>query len=206
MQHLEELVHTPDGLMIRCLRNVGPYENNIYVVADEASSEAYVIDAGYEPEEVAAAAAGLQVKQILITHGHRDHHENAGALRGLLNAPVGIPTLDREMLSVDPDFIIQDGDRFAFGPYELQAMHTPGHTPGSTCFLLRENLFSGDTLFLGGPGNTRKDPEKFAQIIDSIKTRLFILPAETLVRPGHGRDTVLSAEMPHLEDWITRGW
>jgi glyoxylase-like metal-dependent hydrolase (beta-lactamase superfamily II) len=203
---IEELTRPADGLGIRCLRNIGPYENNIFVVSDPDSGEAYVIDAGYEPETVAQAVQGLRVRSILVTHGHRDHHEHSEELRKLLGVPIGIGVDDVSMLGYTPDFTIQDGQTLPFGSQALTALHTPGHTPGSTCLLIGTHLFTGDTLFPGGPGNTRKDPQRFAQIIDSIRQRLFALSDATQVYPGHGRDTTVGQERPHLDDWIARGW
>jgi len=203
---VEELVHTADGLVVRCLRNIGPYENNIFVVSDAGSGEAYVLDGGFEPEQVAKAASGLHVRAILVTHGHRDHHENVGTLKALLKAPVAIGIDDTAMLSVEADSLIVDQQSLTFGRHTLQAIHTPGHTPGSTCFLIGQHLFTGDTLFPGGPGNTNHDPVRFERIIASIRERLFTLPDETNVYPGHGRDTTIGAERPHLEEWISRGW
>jgi glyoxylase-like metal-dependent hydrolase (beta-lactamase superfamily II) len=203
---VEQLASEPDGLVIRCLRNIGPYENNIFLVSDAASAEAYIVDGGYETETVAAAASGLTIKAILVTHGHRDHHEHVGALKALVHAPVAIGIDDAALLSVDPDFLIVDQQVLGFGPHALQAIHTPGHTPGSTCFLYRDHLFTGDTLFPGGPGNTQNDPVRFERIISSIRERLFVLPDETQVHPGHGRDTTIGAERPHLDEWIARGW
>ncbi len=203
---VEELIHDSDGLVIRCLRNIGPYENNIFIVSDAGSGEAYVLDGGFEPEQIAGAASGLSVRGILVTHGHRDHHENVGALKALLKAPVGIGIDDTAMLSVEADSLIVDGQSLNFGAHALQAIHTPGHTPGSTCFLIGRHLFTGDTLFPGGPGNTQKDPVRFERIIISIRERLFALPDETTVYPGHGRDTTIGQERPHLDEWIARGW
>jgi glyoxylase-like metal-dependent hydrolase (beta-lactamase superfamily II) len=203
---LEELVRSEDGLIVCCLRNVGPLENNIFIVSDAESGEAFVLDGGYEPQQIADAASGLKVKAILVTHGHRDHHENVGTLKGLLQSPVAIGIDDAAMLSVEPDVLIVDQQSFSFGPHALQAIHTPGHTPGSTCFLYRNYLFTGDTLFPGGPGNTQHDPVRFERIITSIRDRLFNLPDETVVYPGHGRDTTIGAERPHLDEWIARGW
>jgi glyoxylase-like metal-dependent hydrolase (beta-lactamase superfamily II) len=203
---VEELVHAPDGLVIRCLRNIGPYENNIFIVSDSGTGEAYVLDGGFEPEQIAAATDGLHVRGILVTHGHRDHHENVGTLKGLLKAPVAIGIDDAAMLSVEADSLIVDQQSLMFGPFFLQAIHTPGHTPGSTCFLICHHLFTGDTLFPGGPGNTNHDPVRFERIIASIRERLFTLPDETNIYPGHGRDTTIAAERPHLDEWIARGW
>jgi glyoxylase-like metal-dependent hydrolase (beta-lactamase superfamily II) len=203
---IEALIHDPDGLVIRCLRNLGPYENNIFIVSDGGSGEAYVLDGGYEPEQIAAAVSGLNVRAIVVTHGHRDHHENVGKLKGLLKAPVAIGIDDTAMLSVEADMLIVDQQSLSFGPHALQAIHTPGHTPGSTCFLIGKHLFTGDTLFPGGPGNTQKDPVRFERIIASIRERLFTLPDDTNVYPGHGRDTTIGAERPHLDEWISRGW
>jgi len=203
---LEDLVRQPDGLVIRCLRNLGPYENNIFLISHEESGEGYVVDGGYEPEQIAAAADGLTVRGILITHGHRDHHEQVGDLKPLLHAPVGIGIDDAVELSIEPDTLIVDQQVFSFGPLALQAIHTPGHTPGSTCFVIGQHLFTGDTLFPGGPGNTQHDPIRFERIISSIRERLFSLPDDTVVYPGHGRDTTIGTERPHLDEWIARGW
>jgi glyoxylase-like metal-dependent hydrolase (beta-lactamase superfamily II) len=203
---VEQLARSPQGLIVQCLRDIGPYENNIFIVSDEASREAYVLDAGFEPEAIASAAAELNVKAIIVTHGHRDHHENVAALKGLLHAPVAIGMDDAAELSIEPDFLIVDQQTLSFGPHALTAIHTPGHTPGSMCFLYENHLFTGDTLFPGGPGNTQKDPVRFERIISSVRDRLFTLPEETLVHPGHGRDTTIGAERPHLDEWIARGW
>jgi glyoxylase-like metal-dependent hydrolase (beta-lactamase superfamily II) len=203
---VEDLVRGPDGLSIRCLRNIGDFENNVFIVSDVETREAYVIDGGFEPEAIARAADGMKVKGILVTHGHRDHHEHVGKLRGLLDAPVGIGIDDAALLSVEPDMLIVDQQSFALGPHALQAIHTPGHTPGSTCFLYAQHLFTGDTLFPGGPGNTQNDPVRFERVIASIRERLFVLPDETNVYPGHGLDTTIGRERPHLEEWIARGW
>ncbi len=203
---LEQLAQESAGLVIRCLRNLGPHENNIFLVSDAASGEAYVIDGGYEPRQIAQTVEGLTVRTILITHGHRDHHEFVGDLKPLLGAPVAVGIDDAAQLSITPDVLIVDQQTFNFGSLALQAIHTPGHTPGSTCFLIGRHLFTGDTLFPGGPGNTQRDPVRFERIISSIRERLFTLPDDTVVYPGHGLDTTIGRERPHLDDWIARGW
>ncbi len=196
--------HTDDGLGVKKLE-VGTFENNVYVLRDVGTNEAYVVDAGYEPEAIAEAARGLTILGILITHGHPDHHEHVREVRDLLHAPVGIGADDAALLP-STDFTIADGDTFRFGGHEITAIHTPGHTPGSTCLLVGRRLFTGDTLFPGGPGNTQKDPVRFARIMQSLRQRLFTLPDDTAVCPGHGRDTTLGAERPHLDEWAARGY
>src|SRR3977135_1816547 len=120
---VEELARQPDGLVVRCLRNIGPYENNIFIVSDAGSGEAYVLDGGFGPEQIAEAASGLSVRAILVTHGHRDHHENVGTLKTLLKAPVGIGIDDTAMLSVEADMLLVDQQSLIFGPHTLQAIH-----------------------------------------------------------------------------------
>ena len=185
---------------------VGGMENNCYVVVDPDSNEAIIIDAAWEPARILQEVAGLTVRRILTTHGHYDHHDALDPVRQQLGVPGGIGEGDASMLKSPPDFTVSDGDTFEFGRFQLRAIHTPGHTPGSTCYLIDGHLFTGDTLFPGGPGNTKGDPQRFAQIIESIRTRLFTLPNETVVYPGHGRDTTIGTEKPHLQEWIDRGW
>jgi glyoxylase-like metal-dependent hydrolase (beta-lactamase superfamily II) len=185
---------------------VGRMGNNCYVLIDPASSEALIIDAAWEPDRILKEVDGLKVQRILTTHGHHDHHDALDPVRQALKVPGGIGTADADMLKTAPDFTIKEGDTFRFGSHELRALHTPGHTPGSTCFLMGKHLFTGDTLFPGGPGNTKGDPQRFAEIIESVRSRLFTLPEDTAVYPGHGADTTIGTEKPHLQEWIERGW
>ena len=189
-----------------CVLPVGTFENVVYVVRDPETREGYVIDAGWEPDTIASAVADTDVKGILITHGHNDHHDQLDALKARIGAPAGIGEADQGMLKSRPEFTIADGQEFRFGQTTMRAVHTPGHTPGSTCFVVGNLLFSGDTLFPGGPGNTKTSTGDFPTIIRSIRDRLFSLPDETRVYPGHGKATTLGAEKPHLDEGIERGW
>jgi len=202
---VEELVHAPDGLVIRCLRNIGPYENNIFIVSDSTTGEAYVLDGGFEPEQIAAATDGLHVKGILVTHGHRDHHENVGTLKGLLNAPVAIGIDDAAMLSVEADSLIVDQQSLMFGPFFLQAIHTPGHTPGSICLKIGRALISGDTLFQGGPGRTSAAGD-LGIIVGSIVQHLLPLADDTVVMPGHGPNTTIADTRREHAEYQKHPW
>lgn len=185
---------------------VGNFENNAYFVIDPRTRDALLIDAAWEPNRLLAEAEGLNVLKVLTTHGHKDHHQAFDPVRQGLGVPGGIGEIDRDMLATPPDFTIHEGDTFQFGDHELTAMHTPGHTPGGTCFIIGQHLFSGDTLFPGGPGNTKSELGDFPRIIQSIRERLFVLPEDTIVYPGHGLDTTIGTEKPHLQEWIDRGW
>lgn len=186
--------------------SLGPYDNNVYVVVCPRTHESAVIDASHDAARIAEATAGTTVRYILLTHGDVDHIDALADLRARLGVPVGIHANDADRLSAPPDFEIADGQEFQVGDVTLRALHTPGHTQGSVGFYAGTTLFSGDTLFPGGPGNTHDNKEHFAQIIDAIREKYFVLPDETLVRPGHGADTTIGAEKPHLQEWIERGW
>lgn len=188
------------------LAGLGPYNNNVYIVTDPQTRESVVIDASHDAGVIANATAGTTVKAILLTHGDHDHIDALEGLQARLNVPVGIHAADAARLSPPPDFLLEDGQDYPLGAGSLRVLHTPGHTPGSICFLFSDTLIAGDTLFPGGPGATRGDRDRFAQIIDSIVTKLYVLPDETQVRPGHGADTTIGTEKPHLQEWIDRGW
>lgn len=185
---------------------VGPYENNAYVLRCKATGEAVLIDAANEPEQLLSAAESLGVKRVLQTHGHWDHVQAVPALREA-GYEVGITGADAPMIEAH-DFVLADDTTIEVGDLQLHTMATPGHTPGSMCFLLDGSpvLFSGDTLFPGGPGNTSRPGGDFDTIIESITTRLFTLPDDTIVMPGHGLDTTIGTERPHLAEWIDRRW
>ena len=185
---------------------VGPFENNVFVLRCKSSGEAAIVDAANEHDLVLDVSRATGVRRVLTTHGHWDHIQAVEAVRDA-GIDVGIAPEDASMLPAY-DFTIPDDDVIQVGDLRLHTIHTPGHTQGSTCFLLegRPVLFSGDTLFPGGPGNTSLPGGDFDQIIESIDRRLFALPGDLLVLPGHGLDTTLDAERPHLQEWIDRGW
>lgn len=186
---------------------VGPYENNAYVVRCTTTGEAVLIDAANEHEMLVPLSTALGVRRVLTTHGHFDHVAAVVAARDA-GLDVGIGRDDTDMLDTY-DFVIDDAEEFAVGDLRLRTIHTPGHTPGSISFLLVGHpvLFTGDTLFPGGPGTTKAhERASFEQIIESIDRRMFTLAPETRVLPGHGLDTTVGEERPHLSEWIDRGW
>ncbi len=186
---------------------VGPLDNNVYFVRSLTSATAIMFDAASEAELLLDRCRALDVEWVLQTHGHWDH---IGAVPELRSAgyEIGIGAGDEDMLPAY-DFTIEDGDVFEIGDLRVEALSTPGHTPGSTSFAVEGTplLFTGDTLFPGGPGATKKSHSSFEAIIDSISNKLFArFPPETLVLPGHGASTTIGAELPHLDEWISRGW
>ena len=185
---------------------VGPVENNVFVVRCKGSGEAVIVDAANEHELLLEVSRATGVRRVLTTHGHWDHIQAVEAMRNA-GIDVGIASDDAAMLPAY-DFVIPDDDVIAVGDLRLRTIHNPGHTPGSTSFLVEGHplLFSGDTLFPGGAGNTTFPGGSFEQILQSIDRRLFTLPPETLVLPGHGLDTTIGAERPHLQEWADRGW
>lgn len=185
---------------------LGPMNNNVYIVACEHTGESVIIDASFDAAQIAEAADGTRVRAILLTHGDHDHIDALADLQARFDVPVAIHPADAARLAAPPDRFLEEGGLVTVGDEELRVLHTPGHTPGSVCFHLVGTLIAGDTLFPGGPGATHDNTEQFARIIGSIRDKLFLLPDNTLVRPGHGADTTIGAERPHLQEWIARGW
>jgi glyoxylase-like metal-dependent hydrolase (beta-lactamase superfamily II) len=186
---------------------VGPVDNNVYVLRCRESGDAVLLDAANEHERLLELCRGLGVRQVLETHGHWDHIQAVPAVRDA-GYRVGVTAADAAMLPSYDD-VLDDESVVDVGRLRLHTIATPGHTPGSMCFRLEHApvLFSGDTLFPGGPGATSQPGGDFPTIIESIERRLFAaLPAETLVLPGHGAETTIGAELPHLQEWIDRGW
>ncbi|WP_104111250.1 MULTISPECIES: MBL fold metallo-hydrolase [unclassified Arthrobacter] len=176
-------------------------DNNVWIVGDERS--VYVIDPAHDAGAIAAAVGTRTVKAVLLTHGHDDHIRYAREFATLVEAPVLMNSAD-QMLWEDiypgttPDGAIVDGERFEIAGTTLTALHTPGHSPGSVCFYAADlgTVFSGDTLFNGGPGATGRSYSDFPTIVASITERLLSLPGETVVNTGHGDSTTIAAEAP----------
>ena len=170
--------------------NMGPYNNNGYIVICPETNEGVIIDTPAEPEKLLGAIGDVQIQSILITHKHQDHLLGFDEITGAVQVPVGIGTDDADGLPRPPQLDLKDGMVIKFGNQEMTVLDTPGHTEGATCFLIGKHLFSGDTLFPGGPGKTRS-PEALQQVIDSITKKLLVLPDDTAVYPGHGDDTTI---------------
>lgn len=188
----------------RLLRVVcGRFSNNAYILVCRATGEGVLVDAPEEPQKVLEALRGITVRTILLTHRHADHWAGLATLKTALQAPVGIGAADADGLPVSPDFTVTDGQVFPFGRLSLQAIATPGHTPGSFCFLWGKHLISGDTLFPGGPGRT-ETPQAFHQIVESIRQRLLVLPDDTLVLPGHGEGTTIGTARAEYTAFASR--
>jgi glyoxylase-like metal-dependent hydrolase (beta-lactamase superfamily II) len=192
-----------DDLIVRKIE-VGNMENNTYVLECPETHESLIVDGCFEADKILAEAEGTDVVAIVQTHGHADHVEVLPDLKKALDVPVFAHPGDDYPVPVDRE--LSDGDEVEFGNRSAKVLHTPGHTPGGVCFLVGKHLISGDTLFPGGPGNTWNDPDRFKEIIDSLETKLFTLPDETAVYPGHGKDTTIGTERPSLEEWKSRGW
>ncbi|QYG92312.1 MBL fold metallo-hydrolase [Iamia sp. SCSIO 61187] len=185
---------------------VGPMDNNVYVVRCTETGDAVLLDAANEHERLLDLCRALGVRRVLETHGHWDHIQAVPALRDA-GYDVAVTEADAGMLP-SYDSTIDDEDVIEVGRLRLHALHTPGHTPGSVCFTVEGTplLFSGDTLFPGGPGNTSFEGGDFVTIMRSLTDRLFTLPDETVVLPGHGDATTIGTERPHLDEWAERGW
>jgi glyoxylase-like metal-dependent hydrolase (beta-lactamase superfamily II) len=202
-----EAVHFEDGQAEIHKLVVGPMDNNVFVLRCKQTGEAVMLDAANEHDKLLDLCRRLNVGKVLETHGHWDHIQAVPQVRDA-GYEVGVTAQDSAMLP-SYDFVIEDQSVIEVGRLRLHTIHTPGHTPGSMCFRLEGSpvLFSGDTLFPGGPGATKFEGGDFPTIIRSIEDRLFAdLPGETIVLPGHGDDTTIGTERPHLQEWIDRGW
>ncbi|GAA4836172.1 MBL fold metallo-hydrolase [Actinomycetospora corticicola] len=181
-------------------------DNNVWILGD--SSEVVVIDAAHDAQAIRKAVGDRNVTAILCTHSHNDHVNAAPALSKALDAPILLNPEDRVVWDLthpdlEPDGQFEDGETFTIAGIDLKMIHTPGHSPGSTCFYAPDLgvVFTGDTLFQGGPGATGRSYSDYGVILESIERKLFSLPGETIVRTGHGDHTKIGDESPHLEEW-----
>ncbi|MEU6202721.1 MBL fold metallo-hydrolase [Micromonospora musae] len=185
-------------------------DNNVWVLGDD--TECVVLDAPHDVEAILRLVGERRVRAILATHAHDDHVRVAPALGRATGAPVLLHPDDRVLWDLThpdlpPGGELRNGERIEVGGAALTVLHTPGHSPGACSFHAPElgAVFTGDTLFAGGPGATGRSYSDFDLIVESIRTRLLTLPPETVVHTGHGADTTVGAEAPHLDEWIARG-
>ena len=185
-------------------------DNNVWLVGDD--DQVLVIDAAHDAEAIAEAVGDREVLAIACTHAHDDHVNAAPALSERVGAPILLHPADDVLWRLAheearPSDTLADGDVLRIGETEIHVLHTPGHAPGAVCFHVPDLkvVFTGDTLFQGGPGATGRSHSDFPTIVESIRTTLLTLPEETVVHTGHGDDTTIGAEAPHLEEWLARG-
>ncbi|MBT2593883.1 MBL fold metallo-hydrolase [Arthrobacter sp. ISL-72] len=216
---METLIHSLRDVTIRRI-SVSEMDNNVYLLTAKESGAQLLIDAADDLPAIqtmladAAADSSAPPKLALIatTHQHWDH---VRALPGLVEA-TGAKTAagkdDAPELPVKVDVLLDHGDVGNFDGFDVTAVHLRGHTPGSVALVYQDPegpayIFSGDSLFPGGVGNTQKDPDRFNQLMTDVSERLFdVYPDDTVVHPGHGKPTTLGAERPHLAEWRARGW
>ena len=185
-------------------------DNNVWLLGDD--EQVLVVDAPHDPDAIAAAVGGRSVVAIACTHAHDDHVRSAPELAERLSTQVLLHPADRVLWDLThpdaaPDGPLEDGMVLEVAGSPVHVLHTPGHAPGAVCFWVPDlaALFSGDTLFAGGPGATGRSYSDFPTILDSVRTRLLTLPPETVVHPGHGPDTTVGAEAPSYDAWVARG-
>ncbi|MFE7099835.1 MBL fold metallo-hydrolase [Streptomyces erythrochromogenes] len=204
-------VHELADLMISKVA-VGSMNNNAYLLRCRATDEQLLIDAAAEPQTLLSLIGDDGIASVVTTHRHGDHWGALAEVVAATGARTYAGALDAEGIPVATDVAVADGDTVRVGRVELTARHLVGHTPGSIALVYDDphghaHVFTGDCLFPGGVGNTHDDPEAFKSLLDDVQHKLFEqLPDETWVYPGHGNDTTLGAERPHLAEWRERGW
>lgn len=181
----------------------GSYDNNAYLAVCPKTNESVIIDAPAEPEKIVKQAEGTDVKAILFTHTHFDHIDGTKELKSATNVPLVVHPDDADQLPVKADRFFEHEGTFSFGSIIFKTIHVPGHTPGGTSLLWGKHLFSGDTIFPGGPGYTGS-AENFQQLVNGLAERIFVLPDDINVYPGHGVETVLGEEKKLYETFKQR--
>ncbi|GHA83065.1 MBL fold metallo-hydrolase [Streptomyces chryseus] len=203
-------VHELADLMISKVA-VGSMNNNAYLLRCRATGEQLLIDAAADPHTLLSLIGDDGIASVVTTHRHGDHWQALAEVVAATGARTYAGRYDAEGIPVPTDVLLDDGDTVRVGRVELTARHLVGHTPGSVALVYDDphghpHVFTGDCLFPGGPGRTTQ-PEEFNSLMDGLEAKLFgVLPDETWVYPGHGNDTTLGAERPHLAEWRARGW
>ena len=204
-------VHELPSLIISKLA-VGEFNNNAYLLRCRQTGSQILIDAAAEPERLLELIGADGIELVVTTHAHRDHWQALAAIVEATGARTAAGVHDAPDIPVPTDLPLAEGDRVRFGQIELEAIHLAGHTPGSVALLYDDprgapHVLTGDCLFPGGVGNTWQDPARFESLLTGVRSKIFDrLPDETWVYPGHGHDTTLGAERPHLDEWLQRGW
>ncbi|MFJ1810877.1 MULTISPECIES: MBL fold metallo-hydrolase [unclassified Streptomyces] len=202
-------VHELKDLMITKIA-VGPMNNNAYLLRCRATDEQLLIDAANDAHALLGTIGDDGIASVVTTHQHGDHWQALGEVVAATRARTYAGREDAEGIPVPTDVPVDDGDVIRVGNVELTARHLVGHTPGSIALVYDDphghpHVFTGDCLFPGGPGRTTR-PEDFASLMSGLEAKVFVLPDETWIYPGHGNDTTLGAERPHLGEWHERGW
>lgn len=193
---------------------VGEMANNVYLLTCVHTGAQLLIDAADDPARVLSLVAegSGRLDTIVTTHQHWDHHRALIQVVEATNATTAAGDADADALPVIPDRRLRHGDTLTFGEVTLKVIHLRGHTPGSVALVYNDpaghaHIWTGDSLFPGGVGNTQKDPDRFASLMGDVQTRIFdVYDDDTWIYPGHGSDTTLGAERPHLQEWRERGW
>lgn len=191
------------GFKIVKIGPIGQFGNNSYLIVDPAAGEAALVDTPAPGEDVLAALDGVKITSVVLTHTHPDHIGGYDAIKAALGVPVYCHPAETLLPAEKIDVPLADGDVFTVGSLKAKVIHTPGHSPGSICLLLGNRLLAGDTLFPGGPGRSRT-PEAFQQVVKSITERLYPLPEDTVVHPGHGDDTTIGASKREYAAFASR--
>ena len=186
-----------DSIQIEKLE-LGPFGTNAYILICRQTGASVLVDAPGEAGKILAQLKGSDPQYILMTHNHMDHTGALAEVKSALNIPIAAHRDDAGNLPLKPDLLLDDGDVISCGDIELKVLHTPGHTPGSLCFLTGNYLIAGDTLFPGGPGKTGS-PTDFKRIVDSLSSKIFVLPDDTRIYSGHGDSTILKKEKQAFE-------